>query len=72
MAHTNGIESFWALFKRGYHGVYHWMSRKHLQKYIDEAAYRLNRRGQGMNMVFGEVVERTTDGQKLPYKKLIE
>lgn len=72
MAHTNGIESFWALFKRCYHGVYHWMSRKHLQKYIDEAAYRLNRRGQDMNMVFGEVVERTTDGAKLPYKKLIE
>jgi transposase-like protein len=71
MAHTNGIESFWALFKRGYHGVYHWMSRKHLQKYIDEAAYRQNRRGQPMNMVFADVVEGATDGKHLPYKKLI-
>lgn len=69
--HTNGIESFWALFKRGYHGVYHWMSKKHLQKYIDETAYRLNMRGNGMNRVFTDVVKRTTDGNPLPYKELI-
>ena len=70
-AHTNGIESFWALFKRGYHGVYHWMSKKHLQRYVDECAYRLNRRGQTMNMVFTDVVQGTTDGQHLGYKALI-
>ena len=32
MAHTNGVESFWALLKRGYHGTYHHMSVKHLQR----------------------------------------
>ena len=34
MASTNGIESFWALFKRGYHGTYHNFTTKHLPRYI--------------------------------------
>ncbi len=42
MAHTNGIESFWALLKRGYHGVYHQMSKQHLFRYIGEFATRHN------------------------------
>ena len=70
-AHTNGIESFWALFKRGYHGVYHWMSRKHLQKYVDECAFRLNRKGNEMLEVFSDVVQNATDAKQLPYKQLI-
>ena len=41
-AHTNGIESFWALLKRGYHGTYHHMSEKHLNRYIQEFAGRYN------------------------------
>jgi len=70
-AHTNGIESFWALFKRGFHGVYHQMSRKHLQKYIDECAFRLNRKGMAMLQVFSDVVKNSTDGKQLSYKELI-
>lgn len=42
MAHTNGIESVWALLKRGFYGTYHQFSRKHLQRYVDEVAFRLN------------------------------
>ena len=44
MAHTNGIESFWAMLKRGYHGTYHHMSEKHLSRYVDEFSGRHNHR----------------------------
>ena len=43
-AHTNGMESFWALLKRGYHGTYHKMSRKHLPRYVAEFEGRHNQR----------------------------
>ncbi len=41
-ASTNGVESVWAVLKRGYNGVYHNWSKKHCQKYIDEFVFRLN------------------------------
>ena len=41
-AHTNGVESFWSMLKRGYHGVYHHMSPKHLHRYVNEYAGRHN------------------------------
>lgn len=42
MAHTNGIESFWALLKRGHYGIFHYMSAKHLDRYIGEFSNRHN------------------------------
>jgi transposase-like protein len=42
--HTNTIEGFWSLIKRGIGGVYHSVSRKYLQTYLDEYSFRYNRR----------------------------
>ena len=42
MAHTNGIESVWAVLKRGFNGVYHNWSKKHCRAYVDEFTFRLN------------------------------
>ncbi len=42
--YTNTIEGFWSLLKRGIIGIYHFTSRKHLQKYVDEFVFRYNTR----------------------------
>ena len=42
--HTNSIEGFWSLVKRGISGVYHAVSPKYLQSYIDEYSFRYNHR----------------------------
>ena len=68
-AHTNGVESFWSMLKRGYHGVYHTMSPKHLQRYVNEFAGRHNMReldtiDQMREVVLGMV------GKRLLYRNL--
>ena len=42
MAHTSGIESVWAVLKRGFNGVYHNWSKKHCRAYVNEFTFRLN------------------------------
>jgi transposase-like protein len=54
--HTNSIEGFWSLFKRGVIGQYHSISVKHLRRYLDESAFRFNNRAAAD--VFGMVVRR--------------
>lgn len=45
--HVNTIEGFWSLVKRGIDGVYHSVSRKHLQGYLNEYVWRYNQRLEG-------------------------
>lgn len=44
--HTNGIEGYWSILKRGIRGIYHLVSAKHLPKYLQEFAFRYNTRKQ--------------------------
>ena len=69
-AHTNGIESFWALLKRGYHGTYHKMSRKHLHRYVNEFAGRSNIRSLDTVDQMATIV-RGMDQKRLRYADLI-
>lgn len=69
-AHTNGIESFWAALKRGYMGTYHWMSAKHLSRYITEFAGRHNVRDYD-TIVQMEMLAKGFIGKRLRYKDLI-
>ena len=48
--HTNTIEGFWSLVKRGIGGVYHVVSAKHLQGYLDEYSFRYNHRSDERGM----------------------
>ncbi len=72
LAHTNGIESVWAVVKRGYIGIYHHFSPKHMAKYINEFTFRLNDGNVKIHtmerinsLIIGMI------GKKLPYKILI-
>jgi transposase len=54
-AHANSVEGFWSLIRRGIGGVYHSVSTKHLQSYLDEYTFRYNNRdanGRGMFEAF--------------------
>jgi len=58
--HTNTIEGFWSLVKRGIGGVYHQVSQKYLQSYLNEYSFRYNRRDQG-NLIFTSLLKRVAE-----------
>lgn len=70
-ASTNGVESFWALLKRGYYGTHHWWSRKHLNRYVSEFAYRQNTIGLNGEPAIAALV-RGGQGKRLTYAQLIK
>jgi transposase-like protein len=70
-AHTNGIESVWAVLKRGLHGVYHHASAKHLFRYVDEFTFRLNEGNVARHSLrrLDSFVD-ATKGKRLTYRRL--
>lgn len=69
-AHTNGIESFWALLKRGHYGTFHSFSLKHLHRYIAEFSTRWNMMKLDSDQRLNSLLE-STSGLRLTYKRLI-
>ncbi|MYB08117.1 MAG: IS1595 family transposase [Gemmatimonadetes bacterium] len=68
--HTNGIEGFWSILKRAYMGTFHYLSPKHLQRYIDEFCGRQNMRELGTLDRMGAVAAGLV-GRRLTYRELV-
>ncbi len=58
--HTQTIDGFWSLVKRGISGVYHNVGKNYLQTYLDEYSFRYNRRDKG-NLIFNDVFARVSE-----------
>ena len=69
--HTNSIESFWSLLKRGYYGVYHYMSGKHLKRYIHEFSYRHNTSKIDVMECIGDTITKMV-GKRIMYCDLVK
>ena len=70
MAHTNGIEAFWAMIKRGYTGTFHHFSVKHMDRYITEFSGRHNIRDLDTEDQMA-VVARQSKGKRVLYRELV-
>jgi len=71
MAHINGVEYFGSHLKRCIDGIYQWVSREHLQSYIDEFTLRFNTRKFGTQGRF-DLILAGVAGKKMTYEDLIK
>ncbi len=67
--HTNGIENFWSLLKRGLKGTYVSVEPFHLFRYLDEQAFRYNTRKTSDGSRFAQTLAQTV-GRRVTYKQL--
>lgn len=67
--HTNTIENFWSVLKRGIYGIYHSVSEKHLDRYLHEFSARFNERKVSEQAKFEKFL--TQSEKRLKYKNLI-
>jgi transposase-like protein len=71
LVHTNGMENFWALFKRCIKGTYVQIAPFHLQRYVDEEAFRFNTR-KGDDAARFDAVMATVPGRRITYRQLCQ
>ena len=71
-ANTNSIESVWAVLKRGVHGTFHHVSKKHLNRYVSEFTFRLND-GKVQRHTFDRLDSLIADvvGKRVTYEEII-
>jgi len=70
MAHTNGIESFWAMLKRGYQGTFHHFSEEHMDRYVGEFAGLHNIREEDTEDMMATITRQSV-GKRLRYADLV-
>jgi hypothetical protein len=68
--HTNGLENFWSLLKRGINGTYVSVEPFHLFRYLDEQSFRYNNRKDVGDQVRFELGMKNIAGRRLTYKEL--
>ena len=68
--HTNTVEGVWSLFKRSIVGAYHQISVKHMDKYLDEQAWRFD--GRRNPYLFRDTLLKLLEAKAMPFKELVQ